>query len=185
MKYEVEQKFRLKEGHADIERRLSDLGVSLNKDQRQVDQYFAHPCRDFAKTDEALRIRAAGEHNWITYKGPKVDQSTKTRKEIELTLPDGDEGRDGFGELLEALGFTRVAEVQKQRRSGQASWEGAEVEVALDSVEGLGTFVEIELAVPESQMDHAKARLKSLAEKLGLSDSERRSYLELLLTQKP
>jgi adenylate cyclase class 2 len=55
----------------------------------------------------------------------------------------------------------------------------------LDEVEGLGAFVELELAADESGLEEAKSRIASLALELGLSDSERRSYLELLLDARP
>jgi hypothetical protein len=76
----------------------------------QVDQYFNHPARDFAQTDEALRLRRVGEVNFITYKGPKLDAITKSRHEIELPLPSGDAAATGFAELLTTLGFQPVAE---------------------------------------------------------------------------
>ena len=44
------------------------------------------PCRDFAQTDEALRIRTVGDTSFVTYKGPKLDATTKTRRELELPL---------------------------------------------------------------------------------------------------
>ena len=37
--------------------RLEELGGEYQAELRQVDSYFAHPARDFAVTDEALRIR--------------------------------------------------------------------------------------------------------------------------------
>jgi predicted adenylyl cyclase CyaB len=82
---------------------------------------------------------------------------------------------------LEALGFRPVAEVRKLRRKAFVAWEGRTVEVSLDAIEGLGTFVELELMASPAEVEPAKARLASLAAKLNLVRSERRSYLELLL----
>ena len=85
MKYEVEQKFPLADA-AEAERKLVALGGPFSDPVEQVDRYFGHPARDFAKTDEALRIRRIGQENRITYKGPKLDAATKTRRELELPL---------------------------------------------------------------------------------------------------
>ena len=87
-----------------------------------------------------------------------------------------------MGLLLE-LGFTRVAEVRKTRRRFQFQWQDATVEGAWDEVRGLGEFLELELAVPESEIPAAEARILSLAEHLQLGPSERRGYLELLVTK--
>ncbi len=180
MKIEVEQKFRVADVAA-LERRIESLQATIAAPQLQVDTYYGHPARDFAQTDEALRIRRIGERNYVTYKGPKLDPKTKTRREIELPLELGEAGATAFAELLLVLGFRRVREVPKQRRRAEIAWEGWHVEAALDEIAGLGNFAELELSVDPSNVPAAQACLASLAQRLELIDSERRSYLELLI----
>ncbi|HEV3416284.1 MAG TPA: class IV adenylate cyclase [Pirellulales bacterium] len=180
MRFEVEQKFPVPD-LAEIERRLIELGAAIQAPVEQADLYYAHPVRDFALTDEALRIRRVGEQNFITYKGSKIDPTTKTRREIELSLAGGAEGAKAWGELLEALGFRPVVEVRKRRRTAKLEWHGQQVEAALDEVEPLGNFVELEIDADEAEVQDAKACLASLAAELNLGKGERRSYLELLL----
>ena len=81
------------------------------------------------------------------------------------------------------LGFRGVAEVRKLRRKALVAWQDHTVEVSLDVVEGLGTFVELELMADPEQMAAAKACIADMAGRLGLSGSQRRSYLELLLAR--
>ena len=180
MSYEVEQKFTVADLSA-VERGLAELKALAELAVEQVDQYFAHPSKDYAKTDEALRIRRVGEQNFVTYKGPKLDATTKTRREIELPLAPGETGFNDFAELLTALGFRTVAQVRKTRRPFELRWEGRTVHAALDTVASVGTFVELELVVEEGELEAAKACLASLVMRLGLTTNERRSYLELLL----
>ena len=180
MQIEVEQKHAVAD-LSEVERALKGLQAGPGAEVLQVDTYFAHPARDFAQTDEALRIRSVGDDNFVTYKGPKLDPRTKTRREIELPLEARVAGAARFAELLEALGFRRVAEVRKRRRTAHVAWQGREVEVALDAVERVGTFVELELIVEAVDVPAAQACLASLAKELKLAGSERRSYLELLL----
>ena len=146
-----------------------------------MDVYFAHPARDFAKSDEALRIRRKGSLNFITYKGPKIDAATKTRREIELPLSPGGQAAQAWTDLIEALGFKPVGEVRKSRRKARVDWQGRSVEISLDEVAGLGVYVELELIAEADGLDAARSNILSLAEALGLQGSERRSYLELLL----
>ncbi len=178
--YEVEQKFRVDE-LSSIEDALGQLGAPPGEPVEQVDTYLAHPARDFAQTDEALRIRRVGPRNFVTYKGPKIDATTKTRREIELPLPPGEETAARWAELFLALGFVPAGEVVKTRRKAQVAWRGAPIEVVLDQVQRLGTFVELEMTADEAGLDLARQSLASLAQRLGLSQGERRSYLELLL----
>jgi adenylate cyclase, class 2 len=180
MKYEVENKFPV----ADLEsmaERLMAYGARFDEAIEQVDHYFAHPLRDFAQTDEALRIRRIGERNLVTYKGPKLDRATKTRRELELPLATGDELTPQYVELLQALGFRSVAEVQKRRRCGSFTWQHRHVEATLDDVVGLGRFVELEIQADADTLPGAQAALLALAAALELTVVERRSYLELLL----
>jgi adenylate cyclase class 2 len=183
MQFEVEQKHRI--GNvAQLVAKLAARGVTVGARVEQADQYFAHPCRDFAKTDEALRIRTVAGRSLVTYKGPKLDITTKTRRELELPLDPNDTDGSRFSELLVALGFTPVAIVRKKRRPFQLSQAGCVVEGALDEVDNLGTFVELELGADEANLDEAKRVVSTLAAELDLGPSERRSYLEMLLDRK-
>ncbi|MCC9605371.1 class IV adenylate cyclase [Blastopirellula sp. JC732] len=180
MKFEVELKFPVDDLRR-VEAALAGLGAEIDIPVKQSDFYYGHPSRDFAQTDEALRIRKVGSKNIITYKGPKIDATTKTRREIEVPLVSGSEGAANIIKMLESLGFSQVAEVTKNRRKANLNFADQQVEVALDEVKGLGEFVELEISTDEAGVDAARTVINQLAEKLGLSGSERRSYLELIL----
>jgi len=177
---EVELKFRV--GDLDLFRQaVRGLGGEAGEAIRQIDTYFAHPVRDFAKTDEALRVRIVGETGCVTYKGPLLDGVTKSREETELWFSGGASDAARFGDMLVKLGVTSVRSVEKAREPWRLSWDGHEVEVALDEVKGLGSFAELETAASRESFDAAKTCLLRLAERLDLHDGERRSYLALLL----
>ena len=185
--YEVELKFRVADSTA-LERRLAAVAATFAPAVEQVDRYFAHPARDFAATDEALRLRRVGDRVAVTWKGPRLDATTKTRREIELALApvaagphDGEAAIARWTELLEALGFSRVGEVAKRRRTAVVRRDEREIELALDHVAGLGDFLEIEMHAAEGEVDAARGHVEALARDLGCSTPERRSYLELLL----
>ncbi len=180
MLYEVENKFRVEDLER-IARQLETRGARFGAVCEQVDHYFAHPVRDFARTDEALRIRRSDDRNFVTYKGPRLDQATKTRRELELPLAVGVEWTEQYGELLRSLGFRSVAVVRKRRRHGRFAWQQWSVEATLDEVDALGRFLELEIQVAAASLPQAQAALVALAADLGLERVERRSYLELLL----
>jgi adenylate cyclase, class 2 len=177
---EVEQKFRV-DDLALVAAQLEERRIKLAHARLQVDRYFNHPSRDFAQTDEALRIRQVDQKNFVTYKGPKLDCTTKTRLEIELPIAPGDEAANQFGELLLALGFRPVAEVRKHRRTASLRRGDLDIEIALDDVRGVGSYVELECAAEQADAEMAKQVIATLAAELGLSENERKSYLELLL----
>lgn len=154
---------------AKVGERLLGMGAVPLGVQDQEDVYFTHPCRDFGESDEALRIRTAEGVRRLTYKGPKLDNETKTREELEIEIGPGAEL------ILHKLGFKEVARVRKKREY----YVFDDIEISLDRVEGLGGFVEFELR--GGSVSTGKKRIFSLARELGLEGGERRSYLELLL----
>ncbi len=177
---EVEMKFRAPDRQP-LEKRLRAWGADIADEREDVDVYFNAPHRDFAQTDEAFRVRRIGTKNYVTYKGPRRDPATKTRAEIEVALAEGLAPAEDFQRILVALGFRPVATVRKRRRVWRTQRGGYELEVCLDDVERVGAYVELEIIAPESELEAARAVVLQVAKELGLTESERRSYLELLL----
>ena len=180
MSYEVELKFPLPDRER-ILGLLKEAGATAAAELSQCDRYFAHPSRDFAQTNEAFRIRQSGEENRLTYKGPLLDKATKTRREIELSLAEGAQTTEDMTAILIALGFSEVRSVKKTRVPYHLEWEGREMEVTVDDVEGLGCFLEIETLADDEDRIEAQDAILSLAKHWELENSERRSYLTLLL----
>ena len=84
-----------------MERSIIELGASPIGIEAQADTYYNAPYRDFGKTDEALRIRVQDGKSTLTYKGPKMDKVSKTRKELQTEIKD----LDNMGNILSSLGF--------------------------------------------------------------------------------
>jgi adenylate cyclase class 2 len=139
---------------------------------RENDTYFNHPHRDFRKSDEALRLRLCQNCSILTYKGPRLSGRAKTRVEYEVPVGDMETMR----KVLTSLGFIESGRVFKEREK----YRLRDIEIAIDSVEGLGDFVELE----KRGIDREKAEeeLFALAIELGLERFETKSYLELLHT---
>ena len=181
MSYEVEQKYRV-DDLEQVRQKFALLGGLDAGTVVQIDTYYAHPSRDFAATDQALRIRQVGDQNRMTYKGPKIDATTKTRREIEFDFATGASGAESCDQLLQALGFSPVSKVSKSRQISHLQRGPHRIELAADVVQNVGSFVELEIAVhQDAELDEARAALAALADELGLTTIERQSYLELLL----
>src|SRR5258705_13967655 len=116
-----------------------------------------------------------------TKKAQNPNTQTKRRGKIELPLAPADCDGSQFASLLAALGFTPVAVVRKRRRTFSITADEYEVDGALDDVDGLGCFVELELRANDENLEASKRTISKLASDLNLGPSERRSYLEMLL----
>jgi adenylate cyclase class 2 len=187
--YEVEVK--VEADHAPVRERLRELGADAIGLVHQRDTYYDHPVRSFAESDEALRLRREsspgddppnGEAGpteepsaTLTYKGPLVDDVSKSREEVETDVADP----ESASAILRAVGFESTAVVEKERE--RYAVEG--YLVALDAVSGLGTFVEIEGTGEETDVEVLREGALDLCRRLGLDpdDSTTTSYLGLLL----
>jgi adenylate cyclase class 2 len=177
---EVEVKYAV-DDFAPVEAALAARGMTAGPPRRDADHYFNAPDRDFARTDEAVRVRSIGPKNFVTYKGPKIDAETKTRLEIEVPLADGEEAAADFRRLLTHLGYRPVAVVRKSRRVAEFKRDGFDMQVTLDEVDGVGRYAELEVVASEERAHAAKTAVLAVAAEIGLTRSERRSYLQLLL----
>jgi adenylate cyclase class 2 len=180
--YEVELK--VPADHETVREALKQAGASHVESVTQEDTYYDAPDRDFANTDEALRIRREttddGESRTaVTYKGPLVDEHSKTREEAETYVEDG----EAMHAVLGGLGYDAAATVTKHRDRYHLD----ECTVTLDAVEGLGEFVEVELESEsdEQALSAARSQAVSTLETVGLDPDNqiRTSYLDLLLDE--
>jgi len=185
--YEVE--IKVPADHDAVRGRLDAVDARPGETRRQRDVYYDAPHREFAETDEALRIRhetiqtgdeaSAGEETEstrITYKGPLLDEGSKTRSEHETGVDDA----DAAAAILDGLGFEPAATVEKRREY----WTFGEFTVSLDAVDGLGEFVEIEREIDdEDAIAVTRDAAVDALERLGLdaTDQVRTSYLGLLI----
>lgn len=177
---EVELKFAVVD-QAALLLRLEALAARPCVQLSQRDEYFAHPARNFASTDEALRIRAEGARRVLTYKGPKAEAAVKIREEVEAEFAGDQEA--ALKRILEQLGFRSVAVVAKTRQSWELEYSGRRLKVELDQVEQLGSFVEIEAVTVAAEAAAAEAAILALARELRLEQASKASYLGLLLGQ--
>jgi adenylate cyclase class 2 len=179
---EVEMKFRVPNWDSVVQK-LQTWGATSGGPRKDTDHYFNAPDRDFAQTDEAVRIRRIGSTNFLTYKGPKVDSATKSRSEIEIKLSDGPVTAADTVRFLSSLGYRPVAVVTKTRYIYTFHRDGFKIEVCLDDVGAVGRYVEVETMASPEKFETAKAIVMGVAAELGLTEQERRSYLRLLLEQ--
>ncbi|MFC7074764.1 class IV adenylate cyclase [Halovenus rubra] len=180
--YEVELKVSAE--HAVVRDTLKRVGASHIESVQQEDTYYDAPDREFVETDEALRIRrettdGGTNRTAVTYKGPLVEEASKTREEAETYIEDD----EAMHAVLTGLGYEAAATVTKTRERYTLD----DCTVTLDTVEGVGEFVEVERDAKDTEQALSAARADTIdvLEQLGLDhdDQIRTSYLDLLLSE--
>ena len=180
---EVEIKIKVKDGVL-LEEKLLKTGFLKGNLVKESDIYFDNQAHQIKDSDGALRIRSCENltlnhaKHFMTYKGPKMDTVSMTRKEVEMQIDDAQTGKD----ILMSLGYCLLYPVVKTRQY----YHLEKITACLDQVDGLGEFLELEVIVSEdSEKQKALASLLALAQKLGCDpeDMVTTSYLSMLQTK--
>lgn len=161
-RYEVEQKFRLKNPSA-FRKRLKQLGAKRLSGGFEKNELWDLDGR-LKSMCAVLRLRETPQKDTLTFKGPRLKSRYKKRAETETPV---DAVKTRL--LLKQLGYRVSARYEKKRDEYLLK----KAHVTMDYLKGFGWFAEIE--APER-------RIEMLARLLGFSnqDREERSYLEMV-----
>lgn len=190
---EVEIKVKI-ENSDDMRKKFIERNGVYKMSLLHEDTYFNMPegLRDFRESDEALRIRKSIESHidrkeprhepryFITYKGKKLDSTTKTRKELESIVEEGEK----LKEILLLLGFREFFTVKKERELYEFDHDGHKIEALIDYLPILKEyFIEVEIITDsKEEIGNATQILFDFLSTLGITEEQsiRKSYLELI-----
>jgi len=190
---EVEIKARVKDPN--LLRKMFEENEGVYKlSLEHEDIYYNMPegLRNFKQTDEALRLRKSIEFErdniaknpknnyFITYKGKKIDSTTKTREEIEVKISEIEDMK----KLLKFLGFREVFTVIKKRELYEFIFNDKKIVALIDYIPMLEQhFIEVELITKSLEnVEKCREILFQFLNKFRISREEsiRKSYLELM-----
>lgn len=173
MGIEVELKAHIDDPIA-IRRRLDALG-SFRRRYRKEDYYFGV----LPSEGRSLFRLRNDDGQWVcTFKKKTLIDGIEHNHETEFSVSDG----KAFRRLSEELGYSVIVE---KRKTG-ASWHVDGVTVEVSEVNDLGTFIELELVLPdestEEQLREARRRLVAVLERLDISihKIETRPYTKMI-----
>ena len=177
-KVEVEIKFPL----LNVQELLTKLKeIAEHKgDKQEKDHYYVPVHRDFLKAEpinEWFRIRQTSKGTTLNY---KKWHNTKEKRAVSCDeLETGVEDIEVLKEMLQRLDFKEIILVDKLRRT----WHYKDVIIGVDTVEGLGDFIELETEDVFDTVEEAKKRLYEVAEELGaaLGEQNFKGYPHILL----
>jgi len=164
---EKELKFKLSNIDPIIEK-IKELGFEELGENEQEDIYFDSIDNKLLKEGKALRIRKEGNRFYLTFKSKALSRKPKIRKEINMELNETQVIK--LKEILKSLGYNEVLKIIKKRRE----FKRKDFRIAIDKVEGLGVFLEIEY---ENEIE-----MRELLHNFGLEieDAIEQTYPEML-----
>ena len=165
-----------------VESKLLSLGFIESDSLTETDTYFDNCNGDIRLNDRALRVRETVDlstketYCQINFKDKKLDNKSMSRHEYETEVANGSE----ITKILECLGYSPVSpKVIKNRKSLKSDL----INACIDSVDGLGDYLELEAIVAtEFEKEDALNKISAILEILGYSmaDTIRTSYLSML-----
>lgn len=136
MATETEIKLRVRDQA--IASQIEALGYQIQTPrQLEADQLYDSPEGALRGSDQVLRLRTRGTRSTLTYKGPALRASHKSREEIELDVSDG----EGLALILARLGYQPSFRYEKYRTTFVAPSESGII--TIDETPA-GDFLELE-----------------------------------------
>lgn len=163
MRKEIEVKAKV-DDLRDVRLKLETLGCSFSEPLVQDDTIFVNFDGDFTKVMKTnyLRIRKIGSETLFTLKQPQENELDCIEKEVAISDP------DEFREALELMGYHEVVQVYKTRVKTRYK----DMEICLDDVKDLGTFVEVERIV-DGDGEEVQQGLFDFLQTLGVKKEDR------------
>ncbi|MDA3856100.1 MAG: class IV adenylate cyclase [Candidatus Woesearchaeota archaeon] len=177
---EVELKARV-DNKQEILSKFEELNFQYIKEEEQEDIIFLK--NEFLDSKGKIkdggivfRIRIVNSKKIFEIK--EIDRNVGGGIEYKIDIAD----MSSTKRIIEKLGFEEFFTIKKQR----AYYQFEDFEIALDNVDGLGEFIEVELMVEaDSQKEEAKKRCLYLLKKLGLeANLEKQKYGDLIIEKK-
>jgi len=161
---EVEVKVRIKDSKA-LEDKLAEFGIELPEPVLQDDAIYFDGDRDFNEYQKCnfVRIRRSVSGAKLTLK--RSIENELDSLEHETTVENGNEAES----IIKELGLKFGVKVIKYRRE----FKLGDISGCLDSVEGLGDFLELEMLMTNDKpLNEARDQLRNKLRELGFNEKD-------------
>lgn len=160
-KIEVEKKYFCENTNRLIE--LIKLnGLKICDKQMETDEYFTDVNSEFIKNRTCLRLRKKDKKLELTFKG-KSKKLTNTYAKIEEDINLDIKDYDRMASILNSLGYYSYVIARKNRTTYTKKCDDYDLNIMIDFIEEIGTFVEFELLCFKSTYNE-QTLLKKLEE---------------------
>lgn len=164
MKKEIEVKAKV-DDLQELRQKLENLGCIFGDSVKQEDTIFCNFDGDYTKFmpgSNFLRIRKAKGKIMFTLKQPQANELDCIEKETEISDAEQMKG------AIELLGYHEAVRVVKTRTKTKYQ----EMEICLDEVEGLGSFIEVE-KITDGDGEMVQNELFDFLQTLGIARENR------------
>lgn len=142
----------------------TSLDFKLLSSKNEIDEYFTDIDSEYIKNRTCLRIRKTNNEKMeITFKG-KSNTLTNLYSKLENNIDAYIDEYDDYVKLFYNLGYHSYVIVDKDRITYSYSDNNYEYNIMIDSISGIGSFVEFEI-LSSKQIDSLEKKLERFIDK--------------------
>lgn len=161
---EVEQKFLCLNNVA-LENTLKNENFIEMGTERESDNYYSDLEGDFIKSRTCLRIRTRNNFAELTHKG-KSHSFFGSFSKVEHNIAISPGLVPEYNDILNSLGFAKYVTVEKTRRTFLKTLGYYRCIVAIDNLNSIGEFIELEISGSVDNKDVNKGEAENLLQKM-------------------
>lgn len=161
---EIEVKARVRNKESLVSE-LEKLGIKLSDPIIQNDVIFSRPVENYGEyipNFSCVRIRKQNDKYLFTLKKSGINELDSIEHETEISNP------EEMTSIVKLLGQVEMARVNKKRQKAVYK----DMEICVDEVEGLGSFIELERLVTSGDPEKIQKELFDFLLTLGIKKEE-------------
>lgn len=180
---EMEESFVIKDDFKNILEKIKEENFEFVDENVEEDTYFTDPEEVFVRDRICLRTRKTNEDNLeLTYK-PKTDNRTEQYGKKECNVSIDVKDYDDIRFILKELNYLEYVSFKKHRVTYTKKINGIVHNIMLDTIEGVGKYVELEMIVhTKEQQENSREELDAFVERMGCSglESKNKPYRDIV-----
>ena len=167
---EMEESFIIEDGFKKLLEKIKEEKFEYLSENVEEDTYYTDKEEVFIRDRICLRTRKTNNDQLeLTYK-PKTDNRTEQYGKKECNIEINVKDYEDIQFVLEELGFSKYISFKKHRKTYTKTINNIEHNIMLDSIEGVGDFVELEMIVhTKEEQENSREELDEFVKRMGCS----------------
>ena len=167
---EMEESFVIEDDFKTILKKIKQEKFEFVNESIEEDTYFTDPEEVFIRDRICLRTRKTNEEGLeLTYK-PKTDNRTVQYGKKESNVKVKVDDYEDLQYIITELGFRKYVSFKKIRKTYTKTINGIEHNIMLDTIEGVGKYVELEMIVHnKKEQEENRSELDDFVKRMGCS----------------
>ena len=172
---EMEESFVIEDDFKNILEKIEKEKFKFVDENVEEDTYYTDPEETFVRDRICLRTRKTNEEGLeLTYK-PKTDNRTEQYGKKESNVQVRFSDYKDLQYIINELGYKKYVSFKKHRKTYTKTIKGIVHNIMLDSIEGVGNYIELEMIVhTKEEQEASRVELDDFVKMMGCSELKKK-----------